>query len=131
MSQQDKVCLIVDDNEFERAKMRRVMRAYCPEMQMIIARSVAEAMEKLEKRDVAIMFLENDLPDGNGTEMAMRLATDKDLGTTPVILFGDNPTPFMFAKAKTARNVREIWTKRDFSGPGVQRAREQHVRHAS
>lgn len=117
----DQVCLIVDGSEEERRKMRRVMGQFCPNVRMIIARTVTEAMERLRAWDVGFIFIENDLPDGTGLEMALSLQDDTDYRRLPIVLFGDNPTPFMFAKATAAQNVRDVWTKREFTGSSVRR----------
>ncbi|MCT4559416.1 MAG: response regulator [Pelagimonas sp.] len=127
MSNGSKYCLIVDNSNLARSKMRQIAKQSCPHLQVVTASSVAEAMRHVRSQNVAIMFLENDLPDGQGADMAQRLDQSESLTRFPVILFKDNPTPFMFAKAESAKNVREIWEKGDFTQPSVQRAVAKHV----
>lgn len=123
----DKVCLIVDDVEFDRRMMRRVMAKYCPEIPLIVARNLGEARARLRSENVSILFLDNALPDGMGVDFLSELSGDKTLKTVPVIMVSDFPSPFMYAKARAA-NVCEVWSKREFVGSAVQRVVQQHVR---
>ncbi|WP_323770209.1 response regulator [Antarctobacter sp.] len=123
----DQVCLIVDDVEFDRRMMRRVMAKYCPDMPLIIARNLGEARVRLREKNVSILFLDNALPDGMGVDFLSEMSSDKKLRTVPVIIVSDFPTPFMYAKAQAA-NVCEVWSKREFVGPSVRRVVQKHVR---
>lgn len=126
MAQREKICLIVENNEFERSRMRRVLSNICPQGTVVIAKTAEEAWKRLQQKEVAVMFLENELPDGRGAELAMRMAQDKRHAGTSVILFEDNPTPFMYAKADASQNVRAIWTKRQFNNYTARAALAKH-----
>ncbi|MGP6086027.1 response regulator [Antarctobacter jejuensis] len=117
---QETVCLIVDDVEFDRRMMRRVLNKYCPDLPLIVARDLTEARKRMKERNVSLVFLDNALPDGMGVDFVSELSGDKDLRRVPVILVSDFPSPFMYAKARAA-NVSEVWSKREFVGPSVQR----------
>lgn len=123
----ENVCLIVDDVEFDRRMMRRVFSKHCPDMPLIVARNLTEARQKLKERTVSIVFLDNALPDGMGVDFVAELSHDKDLSRVPVVIVSDFPSPFMYAKAQAA-NVREVWSKREFVGPSVERVVRKHAR---
>ncbi|WP_418592127.1 response regulator [Ponticoccus sp. (in: a-proteobacteria)] len=122
------VCLIVDDIAFDRRMMRRVVGKSCPGLPMIVAHNLGEARRRLRERTVSILFLDNSLPDGRGVDFVSELAEDRDLRRVPVIIVSDFPSPFMYAKAQAA-NVREVWSKREFVAPAVQRAVRAHALH--
>lgn len=126
MGKTDKLCLIVDDQEFDRLMMRRVLAREFPELPLIVARDLAEARKRLKEKPVAIMFLDNALPDGRGVDFVQELAQDDATKGVPVVIVSDFPTPFMYAKAQAA-NVREVWSKRDFVGSSVQRVLRRHA----
>ncbi|ASP22262.1 chemotaxis-specific methylesterase [Antarctobacter heliothermus] len=123
----DQVCLIVDDVEFDRRMMRRVMAKHCPEMPLIVARNLGEARARLRSENVSILFLDNALPDGMGVDFLSELNADKTLNHVPVIIVSDFPSPFMYAKAQAAQ-VCEVWSKREFIGSAVRRVMQKHVR---
>ncbi len=124
---QDKICLIVDDVEFDRRMMRRVFAKHCPDMPLMVARNLTEARKRMKEQNVSILFLDNALPDGMGVDFVAELSDDKDLRGIPVIIVSDFPSPFMYAKARAA-NVREVWSKREFVGASVQRVVKKHAR---
>lgn len=125
----EQVCLIVDDLEFDRRMMRRVMAQHCPDLPLVVARNLEEARKRLRDQNVTFIFLDNALPDGMGVDFVSEMSADKDLRGVPVVIVSDFPTPFMFAKAKAA-NVCEVWSKREFIGPAVRRVVQKHaVRH--
>ncbi|MGR3369805.1 MAG: response regulator [Sagittula sp.] len=127
MAKTDKHCLIVDDQEFDRRMMRRVFAKQCPNVPMIVARDLKEARQRLKDGQISIVFLDNALPDGMGVDLVQEMANDKALKGVPVVIVSDFPSPFMYAKAKAA-NVCEVWAKRDFVGPSVQRVMTRHAR---
>jgi DNA-binding LytR/AlgR family response regulator len=127
MSGHDRYCLIVDDSRVDRSKLRKIAKKSCHDHKVVTARSMQEAMEHVRQQHVAIMFLENDLPDGHGADMAQALEANDKYENFPVVLFKDNPTPFMFAKAESTQNVCCIWDKSDFTVPSVERVVEKHA----
>lgn len=127
MAHTEQVCLIVDDAEFDRRMMRRVIRKSCPDMPMIVARNLDEARRRLREREVSILFLDNALPDGRGVDFVSELSADRDLKRIPVVIVSDFPSPFMYAKARAA-NVCAVWSKREFVGPAVERVVRRHAR---
>ncbi len=127
MTKTEHHCLIVDDLEFDRRMMRRVFAKHCPDIPMVVARDLGEARQRLKERQISIIFLDNALPDGMGVDFVTELADHEDLKGVPVVIVSDFPSPFMYAKAKAA-NVCEVWSKRDFVGPSVQRVVKRHAR---
>lgn len=123
----NQVCLIVDDLEFDRRMMRRVMSKSCPDVPLVVARNLDEARQRLREQDVTFIFLDNALPDGMGVDFVSEMSEDKALSHVPVVIVSDFPTPFMYAKAQAA-NVCEVWSKREFVGEAVQRVVSKHTR---
>ncbi|MBV7392982.1 response regulator [Mameliella alba] len=124
---QEQVCLIVDDLEFDRRMMRRVMAKHCPDVPLAIARNLTEARQRLAAGDVSILFLDNALPDGMGVDFLAEMKDNKALKAVPVVIVSDFPSPFMYAKAQAA-NVCEVWSKREFVGDAVRRVLRKHLR---
>ena len=107
MARQQKLCLIVDDQEFDRTMMRRVFASECPDVPLVVARSLGEARQRLADREIAMIFLDNVLPDGMGIDFVQEMTRSDSLKKVPVVIVSDFPTPFMHAKAKAA-NVVEV-----------------------
>lgn len=126
MAKPENTCLIVDDVEFDRRMMRRVLAKHCPHIAMAVARDLSEARQKLKESEFAIVFLDNALPDGMGVDFLQEMVTDEALRHIPVVIVSDFPTPFMYAKAKAA-NVCAVWSKREFIGPSVQKVIALHA----
>lgn len=126
MRKSKRLCLIVDDQEFDRTMMRRVFAREYPDFPMIIARDIAEARQRLREKPISIIFLDNALPDGMGVDFAREVAQTKEFGQVPVVIVSDFPSPFMYAKARAA-NVREVWSKREFVGAAIQRVMRHHA----
>ncbi|EPX82164.1 response regulator [Salipiger mucosus] len=120
------VCLIVEDTETDRAMMRRIFLRQWPKIPLVFATTLSEARRVLGEERVAMIFLDNALPDGRGADFAAELAAAPAYRRLPVVVVSDWPSPFMYAKARAA-NVIEIWTKSDFTPPSVQRVVRQHV----
>ena len=129
MARNTELCLIVDDQEFDRRMMRRVLAKHCPEVPLMVARDLKEARERLRDNRVSIVFLDNALPDGMGVDFVREMANDESLKRVPVVIVSDFPSPFMYAKAQAA-NVREVWSKREFVGASVRRVVERHARQS-
>ncbi|WP_375687260.1 response regulator [Pseudooceanicola sp. LIPI14-2-Ac024] len=121
------VCLIVEDTRFDQSMMTRVLAHLHPAPRVIMATTLAEARRHLGGADIDILFLDNMLPDGTGTEFLRELATHPTWARVPVVLVSDWPTPFMFDKARAA-HVRAIWSKGDFTGERVRRMVRTHAR---
>lgn len=126
MPEDDTVCMIVDDAEFDRRMMRQVIRKTYPDMPMVVAKSLDEARRRLKGRKISIMFLDNSLPDGLGVDFVAELNGDPAHRKVPVVIVSDFPSPFMYAKAK-ARNVCEVWSKSEFLTEKVQHVVERHA----
>ncbi|MBP0483050.1 response regulator [Sagittula salina] len=120
MASKKKLCLIVDDQEFDRSMMRRVFAHEWPDFPLVIARNLEEARARLAEGDIGMVFLDNVLPDGMGIDFVQEMSTSDRMKSVPVVLVSDFPTPFMHAKAKAA-NVYEVWSKRQFAVPALSR----------
>lgn len=114
-------CLIIEDSSFDIEKMQRVLaRAHCG-LGVTVATTLASARQALAEEDAALILLDNNLPDGLGTNFAMELAKDKRLAHIPVIMVSDWPSPFMWEKAASA-GVRYVLSKREFDARYVHAA---------
>ena len=114
-------CLVVEDSDLDRRIMRRVLARQGHPLRVLFARTLAEARQLLAQEDIAIVFLDNALPDGNAADHLASIIGGRTGRRVPVVMVSDWPTPFMFAKAR-AENVVDIWSKRDFTVDRVQRA---------
>ena len=126
MGKTEQLCLIVDDQEFDRRMMRRVLAKEFPNIPLLVAKDLKEARARLNDRNVTMVFLDNALPDGMGVDFVRELAASEQFKRVPVVIVSDFPTPFMYAKAQAA-NVREVWSKRDFLGPSVRRVMQRYA----
>ncbi|WP_425070859.1 response regulator [Sagittula sp. S175] len=126
MGKTEQLCLIVDDQEFDRRMMRRVLAKEFPNIPLLVAKDLKEARARLNDRNVTMVFLDNALPDGMGVDFVRELAASEQFRRVPVVIVSDFPTPFMYAKAQAA-NVREVWSKRDFLGPSVRRVMQRYA----
>jgi len=66
--------LIVDDESHARQAIRSILEAKIPDVQIIAeAHSVATATEILRKQECQLIFLDIDLPDGNGFDILRQI----------------------------------------------------------
>ncbi|MBY6089709.1 response regulator [Pseudooceanicola sp. 502str34] len=115
-----RTCLIVDDSSLDQQMMHRAMDSADVGVDLLFAGALSEARAVLKAVDVSLMFLDNSMPDGWGADFVCELARDPQLKTVPVIIVSDWPSPFLYAKARAA-NVREVWSKRDFTPEAIRR----------
>ena len=124
----DGTCLIVEDSEFDREKLRRILANAYRGMRVEFAPSIEAARRALETGDKALILLDNNLPDGLGANFALELACDDRHAQTPVIMVSDWPSPFMWEKAASA-GVLYVVNKSDFDARYIATAlREFHGR---
>lgn len=107
-------CLIVEDSIFDQKMMTKAVHAMDRSIDVRIASSIGEAREALGVGDVAIILLDNNLPDGKGANFALELAQDSRLGRIPILIVSDWPSPFMWQKAQLA-GVRQVVNKAEFN----------------
>ena len=98
----DGTCLIVEDSEFDREKLRRILARAYGGMRVEFAPSIEAARRALESGDKALILLDNNLPDGLGANCALEQACDDRHADTPIIMVSDWPSPFMWEKAASA-----------------------------
>jgi len=106
-------CLIVEDSDFDRERMSRVVRKSRSDIQISEAPTLSIARETLEKGGISLILLDNHLPDGLGAEFAQELAQNPDCASIPIIIVSDWPTPFMWEKAASA-GVIYVLNKSEF-----------------
>jgi CheY-like chemotaxis protein len=106
-------CLIVEDSEFDRERMCRVVRKTRAGMQIAEVATLSRARETLQKGGINLILLDNHLPDGLGAEFAQELAQDPRSAGIPIIIVSDWPTPFMWEKAASA-GVIYVLSKSEF-----------------
>ena len=127
MPNSNPVCLVVDDTIMDRRMMSRILEQQYPEPRIVTAATIAEARFALNREDVALLFLDNRLPDGLGADFLAEFSRNAAWRRVPVIMVSDWPSPFMFDKARAA-NVLAIWSKDDFNYDRVRRIFRTHAR---
>jgi CheY-like chemotaxis protein len=95
-------CLIVEDSEFDSAKMSRIITKTLGGVKVTVAPTLGQARERLMQGDTNLILLDNNLPDGLGANFVQELARDPQLSQIPVIMVSDWPSPFMWQKAASA-----------------------------
>ncbi len=106
-------CLIVEDSDFDREKMTRILQKTRDNMRIEIASTLRSARRALEKGEPTLILLDNNLPDGLGADFALELAQDPRLAGVPIIMVSDWPSPFMWEKAASA-GVAYVLSKSEF-----------------
>lgn len=106
-------CLIVEDSDFDREKLTRVLQKTKGEMRIEIASTLQSARRALKNNEPALILLDNNLPDGLGADFALELAKDARLSDVPIIMVSDWPSPFMWEKAASA-GVAYVLSKSEF-----------------
>ena len=107
------ICLIVEDSEFDRERLIRIIGKSHRNMQVEVAATLRSARTALSLNPVALILLDNNLPDGLGANFALELAEDPDFAQIPVIIVSDWPSPFMWEKAHSA-GVAYVLSKTEF-----------------
>lgn len=114
-------CLIIEDSQFDSERMRRVLARSRYGFEAAVVTTLAAARHWLTRGGADLILLDNNLPDGLGTDFAAELAADPRWRTIPVLLISDWPSPFMWHKAATA-GVRFVLSKREFDARFVNAA---------
>lgn len=84
-------CLIVDDDRFDRLHLKRMISSGGADMDVVECETLGEARQTLRNGDFDIIFLDNNLPDGLGVNLAKELKQDARYATVPTLLVtGDN-----------------------------------------
>ncbi|KGM49075.1 response regulator [Pseudooceanicola atlanticus] len=112
-------CLVVEDSEVDRLRFSRIFSHAKPACSVDFAPSLSSARTKLMDEDYQMIFLDNSLRDGLGADFAMELAGSRRMGAIPIVMVSDWPSPFMYAKARSA-NVKEVLTKDQFNSNVLQ-----------
>ena len=110
---QNATCLIVEDSQFDQQMMTRVVGRSRGNMQVEVAATLQSARKSLASGKISLILLDNNMPDGLGTEFALEFASDPQLSSIPVIMVSDWPTPFMWEKAASA-GVLYVVNKAEF-----------------
>jgi DNA-binding NarL/FixJ family response regulator len=106
-------CLIIEDSEFDREKLTRVINKNIGRMRVEVADTLSSARMALSREEVSLILLDNNLPDGLGANFALELSQNKRLAGIPIIMVSDWPSPFMWEKAATA-GVFYVLSKDEF-----------------
>ena len=106
-------CLIVEDSAFDSEKLTRVIHNIKTNLVVEVASTLRAARDALEKGKPRLILLDNNLPDGLGTNFALELSRDPKFSDIPIILVSDWPSPFMWEKAATA-GVAYVLSKMEF-----------------
>ncbi|MEM6938915.1 MAG: response regulator [Pseudomonadota bacterium] len=120
-------CLIVEDSAFDLERLCRVVRQCRPKMPIETAKTLRSARLALEKGGIALILLDNNLPDGWGTEFALELAQVKQWSKIPIVIVSDWPSPFMWQKAERAGVIKTM-SKQEFDGRALSAALNTRVR---
>ena len=118
---QQRTCLIVEDSDFDREKMTRVLNRTMGKINVEVATTLRSARLALSNAEVSLILLDNNLPDGLGANFALELSLDARLSIIPVILVSDWPSPFMWEKAASA-GVLYVLNKGEFDARYVHAA---------
>jgi signal transduction histidine kinase/CheY-like chemotaxis protein/CHASE3 domain sensor protein len=78
----DKKVLVVDDNEFNRDLVQHVLHSW--NFTVVLAQSAAEAVVKLTTEKFNVVFLDIQMPEVDGYELARRIRKELHL-TTPIV----------------------------------------------
>ena len=108
-------CLVVEDEERDRLMFARIFGRAGLSGAVEFAQSLAEARALLADRRYGLIVLDNTLPDGKGADFVVELGRTKRMASVPVVIVSDWPSPFMYAKARSA-NVLDVLTKCQFNG---------------
>ena len=114
-------CLIVEDSEFDRRKMERVVNRSHSKMQVKVAQTLQSARGVLKRNRISLILLDNNLPDGLGANFALEISQDERFADIPVIMVSDWPSPFMWEKAASA-SVIYVLSKSEFDARYVHAA---------
>ncbi|KIN63106.1 putative response regulator recevier domain protein [Sulfitobacter noctilucicola] len=106
-------CLIIEDSDFDREKLTRVMQLTKETMKIEVASTLRSARRALAKGRPTMILLDNNLPDGLGADFALELSQDPELRAVPIIMVSDWPSPFMWEKAASA-GVAYVLSKSEF-----------------
>ena len=106
-------CLIVEDSAFDSEKLTRVIGKSAGKMRVEVAATLRSARLALSRGDIALILLDNNLPDGLGADFAIELSRNARLADIPVIMISDWPSPFMWEKAASA-GVLHVLNKAEF-----------------
>ncbi|MBT8416363.1 MAG: response regulator [Silicimonas sp.] len=79
-------CLLVDDDDFDRSQMRRVVERQRPGVQIVEFSTLAEAREFLGLGGAEFVMLDNRLPDGLGAEFARELRENPKMDNVPIVV---------------------------------------------
>ncbi|MEM9319680.1 MAG: response regulator [Pseudomonadota bacterium] len=84
-------CLIVDDDAFDRTQMKQAILRQRPDMQTYEFATLSEARTYLKTASADLIMLDNRLPDGQGSDLAIELRADPRLDDTPIfVITGDD-----------------------------------------
>ena len=83
---QIETCLLVDDDELDRAAVRHAIERQRPDAQVIEFGTLQEARTYLDRAHADIVLLDNRLPDGSGAELATDLQRRPDMSETPIFV---------------------------------------------
>jgi DNA-binding NarL/FixJ family response regulator len=108
-------CLIIEDSEFDRERLTRIIGKSHHALRVELAATLRSARVALDRGQMALILLDNNLPDGLGANFLSELAADPRHAGTPVILVSDWPSPFMWQKAEAA-GVAFVLSKDEFDG---------------
>lgn len=114
-------CLIIEDSEFDRERLTRVVKKTHTQMRIKAASTLRSARRVLEMGDTTLILLDNNLPDGLGANFALELAANPKMADIPIIMVSDWPSPFMWEKAASA-GVAYVLSKTEFDGRYVHAA---------
>lgn len=124
-------CLIVEDSEFDRQKLGRIVRNSFRNMPIQEAKNLKAARIALDQGGVSLILLDNNLPDGWGMEFAIEIANTPQMAHIPIIIVSDWPSPFMWQKAAAA-GVRHVMSKQEFDSAHLMAAvKDRPQRHVS
>jgi len=80
------ICLLVEECDFERKRMRRVFSSAKLELDLIEASSISQARKKMATHKIDLILLDNHLNDGLGLFFARELQQLGKQGNPPIVM---------------------------------------------
>lgn len=111
--------LVVEDNLFDQERITRILTRDHRDVQIFYAVTLKAARRVLASENISMILLDNNLPDGLGSNFVLELTEDPAFSRIPVIMITDWPSPFMWDKAQSA-GVAYVLNKSEFHSGYVQ-----------
>ncbi|HUS55848.1 MAG TPA: response regulator [Thermohalobaculum sp.] len=114
-------CLLIDDNQYDRQRVRRISEQTTLELSFNEVSSLDEALDVLRVQDFDVILLDQNLPDGDGIVAAALLRKHLGGQTPPIIMVSGSVEAAMPARA-FASGCSDYISKDGLSIPSFEKA---------